>query len=163
MGKAAANGPVVAEAAAAILLSRSSGPDSLAFLSGIGAAEPSLGDQSNLGKGIRSAVDKAMARVQLPGLPIGTLVHDFPQARAGFEELAWLKGSLSLPTTPDLLTLAPNFSVGETGAASEVLCLVTLAFLMGKGVAANQGLCLFASEGAIRGASVLTPAQQTKK
>jgi hypothetical protein len=95
-------------------------------------------------------------------LQIGTLVHDFPQTRAGFEELACLKASLSLPATPDLLTLAPNFSVGQTGAASEVLCLVTLAFLMGKGVGANQGLCLFAAEGAIRGAAVLTPVPQTK-
>ena len=150
---------VPGEAAAAILLDVRPGPDSLAILAGVGLA-PSLGAQSaepNLGKGINSAVDKAVADAKLPNALFAALVHDFPSSQAGCEELAWIKGCPSLRISPEVHIVSPPFSTGATGAASGILSLVTLAFLIEKKVIADPGLCLLASEGTHRGAAILTP------
>jgi hypothetical protein len=95
-GSILAEGLVPGEAAAAILLDGRPGPDSLAILAGVGMAnEPSLGAQPagpNLGKGINSAIDRAVADAKLPNALFAALVHDFPSSQAGFAELAWVKG-----------------------------------------------------------------------
>jgi hypothetical protein len=152
---------VAGEAAAAILLNSRPGPDSLAILAGVGMAEePSLGAQPrepNLGKGIKSAIDRAVADAKLPNALFAALVHDFPPSQAGFEELAWVKCCPSLPTSPGVHIVSPPFSTGATGAASGVLSLVTLAFLIEKQVIADPGLCLFASGGPHRDVAILTP------
>jgi hypothetical protein len=149
-GSVPVEGLVPGEAAAAILLSGGPGPDSLATLAGVGLAEePSLGVQPagpNLGKGINSAIDRAVADAKLPNALFAALVHDLPSSQAGFAELAWVKGCPSLRTSPEVHIVSPTFSTGATGAASGILSLVTLAYLIEKKVIADLGLCLFAAE-----------------
>ena len=149
-GSVPVEGLVPGEAAAAILLSGRPGPDSLATLAGVGLAEePSLGVQPaepNLGKGINSAIDRAVADAKLPNALFAALVHDLPSSQAGFAELAWVKGCPSLRTSPEVHIVSPTFSTGATGAASGILSLVTLAYLIEKKVIADLGLCLFAAE-----------------
>jgi len=149
-GSVPVEGFVPGEAAAAILLDGRPGPDSLAILAGVGLAEqPSLGAQPaepNLGKGISSAIDRAVADAKLPNALFAALVHDLPSSQAGFAELAWVKGCSSLRISPEVHIVSPPFSTGATGAASGILSLVTLAFLIEKKVIADPGLCLLASE-----------------
>ena len=160
-GSVPVEGLVPGEAAAAMLLSGRPGPDSLATLAGVGLAEePSLGAQPagpNLGKGINSAIDRAVADAKLPNALFAALVHDLPSSQAGFAELAWVKGCPSLRTSPEVHIVSPPFSTGATGAASGILSLVTLAFLIEKKVIADPGLCLLAWEGTSRGVAILTP------
>ena len=160
-GSVPVEGLVPGEAAAAMLLSGRPGPDSLATLAGVGLAEePSLGVQPaepNLGKGINSAIDRAVADAKLPNALFAALVHDLPSSQAGFAELAWVKGCPSLRTSPAVHIVSPPFSTGATGAASGILSLVTLAFLIEKKVIADPGLCLLAWEGTSRGVAILTP------
>ncbi len=60
-------------------------------------------------------------------------------------------------------TLGTLRAVGSgTGAASGILSLVTLAFLIEKQVIADPGLCLFAAEGTSRGVAILTPPPHRK-
>ena len=165
-GSIPVEGIVPGEAAAAILLSGRLGPDSLAILAGVGMAEePSFGAQPaepNLGKGINSAIDRAVADAMLPNALFAALVHDSPSSQAGFAELAWVKGCPSLRASPEVHLLSPAFSTGATGAASGVLSLVTLAFLIETQVIAHPGLCLFAAEGPHRGVAILTPPPHRK-
>jgi 3-oxoacyl-(acyl-carrier-protein) synthase len=129
------------------------------------AEEPSLGAQPaepNLGKAINSAIDRAVADAKLPNALFAALVHDLPSSQAGFAELAWVKGCPSLRTSPEVQIVSPPFSTGATGAASGILSLVTLAFLIEKQVIADPGLCLFAAEGTSRGVAILTPPPHRK-
>ncbi len=157
--------PIVpGEAAAAILLTRRQGPSSLAILVGAGAAEASSRSvppsRPNPGSDIVSSIAKTSAEAGLPKGTFTALLHDLPASQAGFEELTWLKGCSSIRASMNILS--PSFSVGETGAASGVLSLVTLAFLIAKGVVTEPGLCLFTLEGNRHGVAIMTPPLQRK-
>jgi hypothetical protein len=149
------------EAAAALLLTRQLDSDSLAILAGTGASASHTEKLSNPTKDSLSAIEKAMADAALSKAPIAALVHDLPATQAGDEELTWLRSG-SLPVAPGIFVLAPASSVGETGTTSGILSMVTLAFLIEKGEISGPGLCLFASDGASRGAALLmSPSRQT--
>lgn len=163
--------PIVpGEAAAAILLTRRQGPSSLAALAnlaGAGAAEASPRgsppSRPNPGNDIASSIAMASAEAGLPKATFTALLHDLPASQAGFEELTWLKGCpLIRASRASMNILSPSFSVGETGAASGVLSLVTLAFLIAKGVVTDPGLCLFTLEGNCHGVAIMTPPLRRK-
>jgi hypothetical protein len=161
-------GFIPGEAGAAVLFSEHPNTNSLAVLTGLGAAdEPSLTPSPsapNLGKGLAAAIVKAALDAKLPKVAIAGLVHDLPETSAAREELIWTKGCSVLSVPSKMLTLAPSYFVGEAGAAMGVLSLLALAFLVDKNVVAGPGLCLFSTSGARRGAAVLLPSpyrQQT--
>jgi 3-oxoacyl-[acyl-carrier-protein] synthase I len=159
-------GLVPGEAAAAIVLAQQPGTDSLAVLAGMGTTdEPSnlQRDRPNRGRGLVSAIDKAVAEARLANPIFSALVHDMAGSREGLEELNWAKTCQALSAQSETEILCPYNSVGETGAASGILSLATLAFLIDKNVIAGPGLCLLASEGGKRGAAILTPPQRTAK
>jgi len=146
---------VPGETAAALLLTRQLGSDSLAILAGIGASSSGTDEKpSNLAKNSISAIERAMSDAELSRAPIAALIHDLPATQAGDEELTWLHGG-SLLATPGFSVLAPASSAGETGAASGILSLVTLAFLLGKAEISGPGACLFAAANVQRGAALL--------
>jgi hypothetical protein len=153
---------VPGEAAAALLLTRRLGSDSLAILAGIGAS-PSYTDEkpSNPAKNSISAIERAMSDAELSRAPIAALVHDLPATQAGDEELTWLYSG-SILATPGFSVLAPSSSAGETGAASGILSLVTLAFLFRKAEISGPGVCLFAAANVQRGAALLMSPSKRK-
>jgi 3-oxoacyl-[acyl-carrier-protein] synthase-1 len=110
-----------------------------------------------------SAIDKALAEARLAKPIFSALVHDMAGSREGLEELNWAKTCQALSARSETEILCPYNSVGETGAASGILSLATLAFLIDKNVIAGPGLCLLASEGGKRGAAILTPPPRTAK
>ena len=151
---------VPGEAAAALLLTRRLGSDALAILAGIGFSSSDTDEKpSNSAKNSISAIDRALSDAELSRAPIAALIHDLPATQAGDEELTWLYGG-SLVAAPGFDILAPTSSVGETGAASGILSLATLAFLMEKREIKGPGLCIFASTDGSRGAAVLTSAKR---
>jgi 3-oxoacyl-[acyl-carrier-protein] synthase-1 len=160
--------PIVpGEAAAAILLNRRQGPNSLAVLAGSGAAEASSRgappSRPNPGNDLASSIAMASAEAGLSEATFAALLHDLPASQAGFEELTWLKGCpLIRASRASMNILSPSFSVGETGAASGVLSLVTLAFLIAKGVVTDPGLCLFTLDGNGHGVAIMTPSLKRK-
>jgi 3-oxoacyl-(acyl-carrier-protein) synthase len=151
---------VPGEAAAALLFTRRLGSDSLAILAGIGASSSDTDEKpSNQAKNSISAIERALSDAELSRAPIAAFVHDLPATQAGDEELTWLHGG-SILATPGFSVLAPSSSAGEIGAASGILSLATLAFLMEKREINGLGLCIFASADGSRGAAVLTPAKR---
>lgn len=153
-------GLVPGEAAAAIVLGRQPGPDSLAILAGLGTAdEPSVlhKDRPNRGQGLASAIEKALVEARLRNPVFSALVHDMAGSPEGLEELSWANTCQALSARSETEILCPCRSVGETGAATGILSLATLAFLINKNVIAGPGLCLLASQGGRRGAVILTP------
>lgn len=165
-GVTASEGFIPGEAGAAIMLTERADADSLTIISGLGTAdEPSIAVASavpNLGKGFGAAIESAALDARLPKVPIAGLVHDLPTSPAAYEELAWAKGCAVLSVPSDMRVLSPGFSVGEVGAAMGILALLTLAFLIDKGVVGGPGLCLFSGESARRGAAVLLPSPYRK-
>jgi hypothetical protein len=153
---------VPGEAAAALLLTRQLGPDSLAILAGTGTSEisPTSTMRSRPATGSVAAIDRAVSCAELAGQPVTAMVHDLPCTQAGDEELAWLQGSPSFVVAPAMCILSPVLSVGEIGTASGILSIATLAFLMEKRESDGPGLCLFASTNGSRGAAVLKPAKR---
>jgi hypothetical protein len=57
----------------------------------------------------------------------------------------------------DFRVLTPALSTGEVGAAAGVLSLAVLAFFMAHDELASPALAAFLSEGAARGAALVTP------
>jgi hypothetical protein len=151
---------VPGEAAAALLLTRWLGSDSLAILAGIGFSSSDTDEKpSNAAKNSISTIERALSDAELSRSPVAALVHDLPATQVGDEELTWLYAG-SIVAAPGFSVLAPASSAGETGAASGILSLVTLAFLMEKREINGPGLCIFASVDGSRGAAVLTPAKR---
>ena len=112
-------------------------------------------------KGSLTAIEQAVSSAETRA-PVAALIHDLPPTQAGDEELAWLQGS-AFSATPGLFVLAPATSTGETGAASPILLIATLAFMMEKKEIGGPGLCLFASMDAPRGAALLVPPKPATK
>lgn len=156
---------VPGEAAAALLLTRGLGPDSLAIILGIGTCEIAPASRPRLlphAKYSIAAIERAMSDAGLAGTPITAFLHDFSNTQANDEELTWLQGSPSFPAAPGTCVLSPQASVGETGAASGILSLATLAFLIDRLEIDGNGICLFAPNAGSRGAAVLTPSPKRK-
>jgi 3-oxoacyl-[acyl-carrier-protein] synthase-1 len=145
---------VPGEAAAAMLVTRP-GQESLAILAGLGISAPDKHDTlSNPANSSRVAIAHATSEAGAEA-PLAAFVHDLPATQSGSEELAWLQGG-AIPAGPEIYVVFPASSTGETGAASGILSMVTLAFLIGNGEINGPGLCLLASADGARGAALLT-------
>lgn len=166
-GELARPGFTPGEAAAAILIVPRPDAESLAVITGIGAAEePSFGQRRgipNLGRGFASAIERAAADAGLSAVPYACLVHDLSDMPVDAEELLWARSSPTLSAPSQMSVLSPRSSVGSAGAAIGVLSLLALAFLIDKRALAGPGLCLFSSEDARRGAAVLVPSPKTRE
>lgn len=152
------------EGAAAVLLSRRIMPDSLAVLAAVGSAgsphEPTTAAATR--KAMTTAIQAALNSSRLGRTPLVALVHDLANSATGREDLAWMQSSDSFAAAQDMAVLAPAFSTGDTGVASGLLSLVTLAFLIGKGAFVGPGLCVLAGSNGRRAALVLAPAPERK-
>jgi hypothetical protein len=155
---------VPGEGAAAVLLSRRIVPDSLAVLAAVGSAgepcEPTTAAHTR--EAVATAIRTALDSSRLGRTPLAALVHDLANSTAGREDLAWMQSSDSFAAAEDMAVLAPAFSTGNTGVASGLLSLVTLAFLIGKGTFVGPGLCVLAGPNGRRTALVLAPAPERK-
>jgi hypothetical protein len=155
-------GRLPGEAAAAVVLTRTTDPQALALLRGFGTAtEPSMGEQNspNLGRGLLAAIDQAVAHAQLTQPVFSGLVHDMAGSAGAAEELAWAKTGSAFALSPEMQCLLPHISTGDAGAAMGVLSLATSAFLIDKKVWPTSGLCCLSST-AKRGAAILIPLPQ---
>jgi len=143
------------EAAVALLLTRDLGPDALAILAGVGvSSREAAAIHPNTAKGSASAIEEAFADAELPRAPLSALVHDLPATQAGDEELAWLRAG-AFTAAPGICVLTPASSAGVTGAASGILSMASLAFLLAQKEVLGTGACLFSATNGVRGASVL--------
>ena len=151
---------VPGEAAATVVLTRTTDPQALALLRSFGAArESAVGQQAplNLGKGLLAAIDQAVAHAQLTQPVFSGLVHDMAGSAAETEELAWAKTGRAFAGSADMQCLFPHVSTGDAGAAMGVLALATSAFLIDRRAWSTAGLCCFTSAQQ-RGAVILMPA-----
>jgi len=155
---------VPGEGAAAVILSRRIMPDSLAVLAAVGSAgqphEPTTAADTR--KAVSTAIQAALNSSRLGRTPLAAFVHDLANSAAGREDLAWMQSSDSFAAAQDMAVLAPAFSTGDTGVASGLLSLVTLAFLIGKGAFVGPGLCVLAGSNGRRTALVLASAPERK-
>jgi 3-oxoacyl-[acyl-carrier-protein] synthase-1 len=164
-GELARAGFTPGEAAAAILIVPRLDAGSMAVIAGVGAAEePSVVNREmpNLGKGFSSAIERAASDAGLSASPFACLVHDLLATPPDCEELLWAKSCSTLSTPAQMSVVSPLSSVGYAGAATGVLSLLTLAFLIDKGAVAGPGLCLFSTDDARRGAAVLVPSPRSR-
>jgi hypothetical protein len=150
---------VPGEGAAAALLSRRIMPNSLAVLAAVGSAgEPHEPTTVEHARAVATALRTALDSSRLGRTPIAALVHDLANSAAGREALAWMQSSDTFAAAEDMAVLAPAFSTGNTGVASGLLSLVTLAFLIGKGAFVGPGLSIMAGSNGHCTALALAPA-----
>jgi 3-oxoacyl-[acyl-carrier-protein] synthase-1 len=149
-------GFVPGEAAAALLLSARDVAVRVPVIAATGSAGggPALFTAAAV---LARAAERALANARRSPGSLGAVCHDGPGDWTQIEELAVADGRSPLAAAPDAQRFLPAISTGDVGAASGVLSLALLAFLLAKGVLTGPALALFVGEGAARGAAVLLP------
>jgi 3-oxoacyl-[acyl-carrier-protein] synthase-1 len=151
-------GFVPGEAGAALLLS-ARGVDASATAVIGGVADVMGGPAFETGAAVLAeAADRALAGVRLSGAALGAICHDGSGDWAQLEELALADGRPPLSVAPHAQRFLPAISTGDVGAASGVLSIALLAFLISKGVIRRPALALSSTDGPARAAVVLMPA-----
>jgi hypothetical protein len=156
-GAVGAGHPTPGEAAAAVVLTRGTGPSRFAMLVGLGVTNQGFLDQdgpSHPGKALVAAVDRAVAEAELERPKFSGLAYDMAGSAQDTEELAWTKTGSVLATSTDMETVFPHVATGDAGAAMGVLTLATTAFLVHKTRWSALGLCCLSGAGR-RGAAIL--------
>jgi hypothetical protein len=142
---------ILGEGAAAVVLTSTREPKPRASLRGMG-----IGNESSTmnGKAMLAAVNQSIAEARLGKPVFDVLVHDTTGSPAEDEELAWAKTGQAFVNSTQMSTFVPSWSVGNAGAASPVLSLATLAYLVDRVDSFRTGLCCLSSEKG-RGAVIL--------
>jgi 3-oxoacyl-[acyl-carrier-protein] synthase-1 len=152
-------GFVPGEAGAALLLSPrgvGTGAGAAAVIAGL--ADVAGGPAFETGAAVLAeAADRALAAVRLSGAALGAICHDGGGDWAQIEELALADGRPPLSVAPHAQRFLPAISTGDVGAASGVLSMALLSFLIGKGVIRRPALALSSTDGPARAAVVLVP------
>ena len=150
-------GFVPGEAGAAALLSLDADPACAAIIAGAGhcVGGPAYRTPAAV---LAEAAERALADAHVRPRTLSAVSHDGPGNWSQLEELSLADGRPPLSLAPHAQRFIPAISTGEIGAASGVLSLVLLSFLLMKEVLRRPALALFSGEGASRGAAVLVPA-----
>jgi 3-oxoacyl-[acyl-carrier-protein] synthase-1 len=156
-GGANPTGFVPGEAGAALLLSLRADAACAGVIAGAGHCEGGA-DYVTSAAVLVEAADRALGDAHVRARALSAVCHDGPGDWAQLEELALADGRPPLSLAPHAQRFIPAISTGEVGAASGILSLVTLSFLLTKGVLRSPALAMFTSDGAARGAAVLVPA-----
>lgn len=154
------SGFVPGEAGAALLLSARGTKTGTATGAPLIAATGQAGGGPGLftaAAALAQAAERTIASARLSAGALGAVCHDGPGDWAQIEELAVADGRPPLSAAPDAQRFLPAISTGDVGAASGVLSLAVLSFLLAKGVLTGPALALLVGEGAARGAAVLMP------
>jgi 3-oxoacyl-[acyl-carrier-protein] synthase-1 len=150
-------GFVPGEASAALLLSLDAGADCAAIIAGAGHCEGGAAYKTSAAV-LAEAADRALADAHVRPRTLSAIAHDGPGNWEQLEELTLADAWPPLSLAPHAQRFIPAISTGEVGAASGILSLTVLSFLLMKGVLQRPALALFSSRGAARGAAVLVPA-----
>jgi 3-oxoacyl-[acyl-carrier-protein] synthase-1 len=149
-------GFVPGEAGAALLLSLRPDSRARAIITGAGHCDggPTFLTAAAV---LVEAAERALLDARLPAPALAAICHDGAGDWGQIGELALADGRPPLSLAPQAQRFLPAISTGEVGAASGVLSLAILAFLLAKGVFRRPALALFSSDGAARGAAILAP------
>jgi 3-oxoacyl-[acyl-carrier-protein] synthase-1 len=158
-------GAVAGEGAAFLRLTRGDGSagGALATVAGVArASEPRLrgAAEPNIGQGLSEAARTALAAASLPVAEIGAFIHDAAGDRFGFREASLAIARLRPRADPPPLVATTAACAGELGAAYGPFALGMAAFFLHRNVTDGEAsLVLGTSEGAARGAAVVTRAR----
>jgi len=150
-------GFVPGEAGAALWLAAAGTTESSVTIAGTGDCAGGPGFRTGAAV-LAEAAERALAGVRLDGAALGAVCHDGSGDWAQVEELALADGRPPLSGAPHAQRFLPAISTGDVGAASGVLSMALLSFLIAKGVIRRPALALSATDGPARTAVLLAPA-----
>jgi 3-oxoacyl-[acyl-carrier-protein] synthase-1 len=163
------DGIIPGEAAAALRLSLRPQAGALAVIAGFGSAAERAGNADRdavgagplTGLGFSLSSERALSEARQASTidSLTAIVPDRAGPQNRLEELALARLRPPLATISPQSVYLPALSAGETGAASGVLGLATLAFFIHKKVIEGPGVCLFSGDDEWRGAAVVAPAE----
>lgn len=157
------DGVIPGEAAAFARLTARPRPDAFAVVAGIGSTEEPANlrsGQPNTAVSLTRAARAALTEAAQNPSGLGLIATDYTGERYGMQEGALALTRLKIDAPEPLEVWTPAFSVGDTGAATGALSLAYLAFRHSvRAIRGQATLWLGASDGAARGAVVLTEAR----
>jgi 3-oxoacyl-[acyl-carrier-protein] synthase-1 len=106
------------------------------------------------GAALSATVERALADAAVGADQIKAVVHDMAGSK-GMEELYSMMSKVPLPAIDADGVYAPADTVGETGAASDLLGVAAMAFLREKKVFDGAGLCIASDEAGFRSVAVV--------
>ncbi len=155
-------GFVPGEGAVFLRLGWGATPDALALITGVARSQERFTrefEQPNTGAALAKAGRAALVAASTSIAQVGTFIHDAAGDRFGFREAGMALTRLRPRTDPEPQVLTTASSAGELGAAWGPFALGLAAFFAHKQVTPGPAtLVLGTSEGADRGAAVVTPA-----